>query len=150
MGDQYHQYPNFQVTEDKYIPQYAMNGGGLPLDRYQALSNDSSISEASFSTNNCMSPPASPLDNMSYFTAKLEYESDSLPQQQQLNSSITSHCYTESVKYTPKFLGWSHNTELLKLYTFIVPKSKEPYFQLRESWTPTYETPKTVYLDQSK
>jgi hypothetical protein len=148
MGEQY-QYPNFQVTEGKYIPLYAINGG-LPLDRDQALSNDSSISEGSFSSN-YLSPPTSPLDNMSYSTTNYVYESHEFSQQQQFDSSpLTGQLLPESVKYTPTLLGWTHNTELVKLYTFIVPKSREPYLQLREKWTPTYETPNRVYLDQPK
>jgi hypothetical protein len=53
---------------------------------------------------------------------------------------------SETIRYTPRTLGWTHGTELLKLYSFVVPKGKEPYFEL-QGWTPTTETPSKVYLD---
>jgi hypothetical protein len=59
---------------------------------------------------------------------------------------------TENVRHTLSSLGWVHGTktELLKLYAFVVLRGKEPYFELLERWTPTYETPLRVYLDESK
>jgi hypothetical protein len=56
----------------------------------------------------------------------------------------------EAVRHTPSSLGWSQATELVKLYKFILPKGKLPYFELLEKFTPTYETSDRVYLDESK
>ncbi|TAQ89399.1 hypothetical protein B7494_g2259 [Chlorociboria aeruginascens] len=50
---------------------------------------------------------------------------------------------------TPNSLGWSPNTELWKLYKFVVAKGKEPYLDLLPEWTITNETPERVYLDPS-
>ena len=48
---------------------------------------------------------------------------------------------------TPSSLGWARNTELLELYQFVVPRSKEPYLELLNKYTPNYETPSKIYLD---
>ncbi len=48
---------------------------------------------------------------------------------------------------TLQSLGWTADTQLLKLYKFFVPKAKEPYFDLRPQWIATPETPQKVYLD---
>jgi hypothetical protein len=70
---------------------------------------------------------------------------------QQYDSSLTGHySQSENVRYTPSSLGWTHGTELLRLYTFVVPKGLEPYLDLLQDWTPTYETPFRVYLDHPK
>jgi hypothetical protein len=57
---------------------------------------------------------------------------------------------SENVRHTPSSLWWTYRTEILKLYTFVVPKGQEPYLELLEHWTPTYEAPFRVYLDQPK
>jgi len=54
---------------------------------------------------------------------------------------------SEGMRHTLASLGWNRDTELLKLYTFIVPKGREPFFKLLEKWSPTYETPSRVHLD---
>jgi len=36
------------------------------------------------------------------------------------------------------------------MYTFIVPKDKLPYLELLEKWTPTYQTPHRMYLNESR
>ncbi|KAF8865125.1 hypothetical protein BDZ45DRAFT_580891 [Acephala macrosclerotiorum] len=48
---------------------------------------------------------------------------------------------------TPTSLGWSPHSQLLNLYTFVVAKQKDPYFELLEGYDPTYQTPRRVYLD---
>jgi hypothetical protein len=131
MGGQ-SQYYNFQNTED-YLPLYSMAPqvqahGGEPLGRQP--SNASSISEMSYSSSTCFSSmPTSP--NTMYSLNTQPYD-------------------PENVKYTPSSLGWTHGTKLLSLYSFVVPKGQDPYLDLIEEWTPTYETPLRVYLDQPK
>lgn len=118
-----------------------MSGGGFPLDR---LSNTSSDSQLSYSSENCLSPP-SHADNMSNSSL---YGNNSLPPQQ-YDSSLNYPYYPEAeTRHTPSSLGWPRGTELVKLYKFIVSKGKLPYFQLQERFTPTYETPQKVYLDE--
>jgi hypothetical protein len=51
-------------------------------------------------------------------------------------------------RHTTTTLGWLPNSDLLSLYKFVVPKSKEPYFELMDPWVPTPETPSWVYLDE--
>ena len=53
----------------------------------------------------------------------------------------------DTAKHTPSSLGWTANSELVKLYDFVVSKTKEPYLELLPEWTATYETPRRVYLD---
>jgi hypothetical protein len=78
------------------------------------------------------------------------YENSSLAPQQ-YDAPYSYYQPTETVRHTPLSLGWSRGTELVKLYRFIVPaKGKLPYFELLEKFTPTYETPSRVYLDDSK
>jgi hypothetical protein len=36
------------------------------------------------------------------------------------------------------------------LYKFVVQKSKEPYFEMMDPFTPTPQTPAKVYLDNPK
>jgi hypothetical protein len=113
---------------------------------YRTASDASSASQLSnFSSDNCFSVPTSPVHSMPHGPYEVNY----LPTQQH-DSSFGSFQQTENVRHTPSSLGWSQGTELVKLYKFIVPKGKMPYFQLRENWTPTYETPARVYLDESK
>jgi hypothetical protein len=139
MGEQY--YHNFQNTEEDYPPLYPMvvpprvhAHGGEPLDRQ--LSNASSVSEMPYSSSTCFSSmPTSP--NTMYSLNTQLYDPGQFPQ-------------SENVKYTPSSLGWTHGTKLLSLYSFVVPKGKDPYLDLLEDWTPTYETPLRVYLDQPK
>jgi hypothetical protein len=70
--------------------------------------------------------------------------------QQQYNSSSGGFQQIDNVRHTPSSLGWAKDTELLKLYTLTIPKGQLPYLQLLEKWTPTYETPVKVYLDEAK
>ena len=49
--------------------------------------------------------------------------------------------------YTPSFLGWQPDTLPLDLYRLMVPKGKEPYFELKPECAATLETPERVYLD---
>jgi hypothetical protein len=139
MGSQY--YCDFH-EEAKPSPNYAMVV--TPMDRTN--SNTSSASQLStFSSEHCFSIPTSPVNNM----PRGPYEGNYLPTQQQ-DSSFGSFQQTENVRHTPSSLGWSQDTELVKLYRFIVPKGKMPYFQLLEKWTPTYQTPTRVYLNESR
>jgi hypothetical protein len=138
MSEQY--YYDFH-EEVKYSPTHAM--AVTRMDR--TASNASSGSQLSYSSENCLSIPTSPVNNMPY----TPYESNYLPTQQH-DSSFSSFRQTENVRHTPSSLGWCKGTELVKLYKFIVPKGKLPYFQLLETWTPTYETPARVYLNESK
>jgi len=112
------------------------------LDRQ---SNASSTSQVSYSSENCLSSiPTSP---ETMYSPKYEYPNNNLTTQQ-YDSSLPGHySQSENVRYTPSYLGWTHGTELLKLYTFVVPKGQDPYLELG-NWTPTYETPLRVYLDQ--
>jgi hypothetical protein len=127
--------------EAKPSPNHAMVV--TPMDRIP--SNDSSASQLSFSSEHCYSIPTSPVNSMPHGP----YDGNYLATQQH-DSSFGSFQQTENVRHTPSSLGWSQGTELVKLYRFIVPKGKMPYFQLRETWTPTLETPARVYLDESK
>ncbi|PQE05760.1 egg shell protein [Rutstroemia sp. NJR-2017a BVV2] len=51
------------------------------------------------------------------------------------------------VKWTPLSLGWTPNTDLWKLYKFIVPKGREPYLELLPGLVVYDNTPSRVFLD---
>lgn len=138
MGSQYYGFHQ----EAKPSPNHAM--AATPM--YRTASDASSASQLSnLSSQHCFSIPTSPVNSMPHGP----YDGNYLPPQQH-DSSFGSFQQTENVRHTPSSLGWSQGTELVKLYRFIVPKGKMPYLQLLDEWTPTYETPERVYLDESK
>lgn len=51
---------------------------------------------------------------------------------------------------TPKNLGWKTNVEHLGLYTLKILRGEEPYFELKDHWTPTNQTPAKVYIDRPR
>lgn len=53
-------------------------------------------------------------------------------------------------RHTAATLGWHINTDLLKFYSFVIIKGKEPYFELLPGWKPTREMPQTVHLESSR
>ncbi|KAE9376597.1 hypothetical protein N431DRAFT_367711, partial [Stipitochalara longipes BDJ] len=75
------------------------------------------------------------------------FGNSSIPQEYSFSTTF----YTESESMGPSLatLGWCHDTEMLKLYTFVL-ECGEPFFELLPQWDPTYETPSRVYLDQPK
>jgi hypothetical protein len=152
MNDQYMY--DFQAQEARYLRQSGMNyqtgyqndGGYLMIDRQQ--SHASINSESSHSSNSCYSTPTSPLQTI---TPKYEFENYSLaPQSYETSINGSSFPTAERVKHTPTSLGWTRGTDLLKMYAFHVPKGAEPYLKLLDPWTPTYQTPAIVYLDEAK
>ena len=134
-------HPAMVVTTEYPMPMQ----GGFALDRVSNTSTDSQ----SFSDDNCFSPiPPSPITDMSSYSQL--YGGNPLPSQQ-YDSSYSSFQQTEDVRYTPSSLEWGPQAaDFVKLYKFIVLKGKLPYLELLEKWTPTYQTPRRVYLDDSK
>jgi hypothetical protein len=116
-------------------------------------SNMSDISAVSLSSSHTYAStpgPTTPTGNLhwkGYSTiTKTEHSSSSLTPSQ-WDSQFPTFDQPDSTRWTPITLGWPTNSELLKLYKFIIPSFKEPYFQLMDSWTPTPQTPAKVYLD---
>jgi len=116
-------------------------------------SNMSDISAVSLSSSHTYASTPSPttptgnLDLGGYSTpTKTEYRRSSLTPSP-WDSQFTTFDQSDSMRWTPSALGWMPNSELLKLYKFVVRGSKEPYFQLMDQWTPTPQTPVKVYLD---
>ncbi|CAD6444705.1 dedf643d-e780-4689-a075-725ca4ab91fb [Sclerotinia trifoliorum] len=62
-----------------------------------------------------------------------------------LERSLSSH--SNFMKATPSSLGWAPESELLRLYKFIVPKGKEPHLELRQGYQICFNVPQRVYLD---
>jgi len=119
-----------------------MNEGGFALDRVSNNSTDSQPSSYDFS-------PISPsqINDMSSYPL---YGGNPLSSQQ-YDSSYTSLQQTDNTRHTPTSLNWGVKAaDFVKLYKFIVPKSKLPYLELLEKWTPTYQTPLRVYLDEPR
>ncbi|KAN0098420.1 hypothetical protein V8E51_014083, partial [Hyaloscypha variabilis] len=116
-----------------------------PLDR---VSNVASGAPTAFSDNFFSPIPPSPINNMSSYSQL--YGGNPLPSQS-YDSSYSSFQQTENVRYTPSSLEWGpQGVDFVKLYKFIVPKGKLPYLELLDKWTPTYQTPVRVYLDEPK
>jgi hypothetical protein len=149
------------VTDEQWNEQYGDNS----MTRNN--SNISDISGVSLSSSNhtyASTPsPTTPTANLhfgGYSTiTKTEYGSSSFTPNQ-WDSQLTTFDQPDStrwtpstldqpdsMRWTPSTLGWLPNSELLKLYKFVVRNSKEPYFQLMDPWTPTQQTPRKVYLD---
>jgi hypothetical protein len=78
------------------------------------------------------------------------YENGALAPNQQYETAYSYYTPAENVRHTPSSLRWTQGTDLLNLYKFIVPKGKLPYFELLETFTPTYDTPTRVFLDEPK
>ncbi|KAE9378203.1 hypothetical protein N431DRAFT_174978 [Stipitochalara longipes BDJ] len=152
MASQYPGYP-YEEVDVKLSPNSALvvtpgyqMHGGLALDRVSNTSTDSQ-SQPSFSDDHCFPPNTpSPISNMSSYP--LFYGSNPVPSQQ-YDSSYGSFQQTEVERHTPTSLNWGlKSADFVKLYKFIVPKGKLPYLELLENWTPTYQTPYKVYLDE--
>lgn len=65
-------------------------------------------------------------------------------------SPTTQYSYSEhndTTRVTPTSLGWTPDTQLWKVYEFVVIKGKNPYLDLIPGCNITPETPERVYLD---
>ena len=58
--------------------------------------------------------------------------------------------YHETVRVTPKSLGWTPDTQMIQLYDFVVIKGEEPYLDLLSGCNITSQTPQRVYLDRER
>jgi hypothetical protein len=134
----------------------------VSLGYYSDVKNPQT-SAVSYLSENCLSIPPSPVSNIGYYpdfgdpepkpTTSDPYENSrpSNPRSsQQFYSSDGYFQQPEDLKHTPSSLGWIPKLELFKLYKFVVPKGQLPYLELLEKWTPTYDTPSRVYLDEPK
>ncbi|KAM3075086.1 hypothetical protein ACMFMG_007456 [Clarireedia jacksonii] len=153
--------PRLYQEQDKLYPgstSIPAAMGGWCMDREMNYSNQSNDSSQSRSSGAYYTPqPSSPL---------MPYEHDSqlsqLSQQDEAkyapttydNYTTTSQYIVQSApiqqrifKWTPSSLGWTPNTDLWKLYKFIVPKGKEPYLELLPGLVVYGDTPSRVYLD---
>lgn len=97
-------------------------------------------SYSSFSTDSTLSCGANSLRPDGLYPQYLP-ESDALD----LNPRTTS----QKIRPTPSSLGWS-DSSFLVLYKFVVPKGREPFFDLLSGNFATADTPTTVYLDFPK
>jgi hypothetical protein len=80
------------------------------------------------------------------------YDGNPLPSQSYDPSYISfQQADLENARHTPRSLEWGpHGADFVKLYKFVVPKGKLPYLELLDKWTPTYQTPRRVYLDEPR
>jgi len=90
----------------------------------------------------------SPTSSSSTFVDYYEYE-PALPSTDRSIETPTSFPgnASEPTRYTPRTLGWTYDTDLLKRYSFVILKGRESFLELRPQWSPTHETPAHVYLD---
>lgn len=152
------------VTDQQWGEQY---GNNIMTRNNSNFSNFSEVSLSSSNTYVSIPSPTTPTGNMHFggysTVAKTEYGSSSLTPSPWGDSQFTAFDQPESMgwtsgtldlpdtmRWTPKTLGWTPNSDLLNLYKFVVRNSKEPFFQLMDQWTPTKETPMKVYLDNPK
>ena len=134
-------------------------GGGSLADRGRNDSGLSNISGVSMSSSNLtydsFTSPSTPTGNPSWGynpIPKTEDDSSSLTPPAEYytvppGSQFIPHDEHDATRWTPITLEWTTNSKLLNLYKFVVRKSKEPYFELLDPYTPTFETPSRVYLD---
>jgi len=99
---------------------------------------------------------ASPIQNM----GKFEQFEDEYPQPHLTLSpdlqgiySTNDHAHSSdpggTSRATPTTLGWMPDTQLPKLYTFVLKKD-EQYLELKPGYEVTEETPQRVYLDKDE
>jgi hypothetical protein len=137
-------YKPMYLTGDT-IPLYYANAGSQAMNRYQ-VSNDSTNSSGSSFSVTAMSNGAGSPDSAFYDNDYVYNQSSYL---EPSPSTAVSGTGLETLpRETPASLDWCPNSELLKLYKFVVQKSKEPHFELRSEFDITPRTPKKVYLDQ--
>ena len=67
---------------------------------------------------------------------------ESSPPLERSNSNRSS-----SSRATPSSLGWPRDASMLGYYKFVIPKGKEPYFELLPPFFVSPGTPERVYLD---
>ena len=146
---------NMASNKVVYDEQYGGDGSMASCGRNGSnISDSSGVSLSSTLTYASTPGPTTPTGNLhwegySAISKQTEHSSSSLTPSQ-WDSQFTTFNQPASTRWTPITLGWPTNNELLKLYKFIVQKSKEPYFELMEPWTPTAQTPTKVYLDSPK
>jgi hypothetical protein len=101
-------------------------------------------------------PVPTTLDSLDSNKYKTALDSDLSQEEYGYGNTLTPQKYpfltpfytqSEGMRHTLASLGWNRDTELLKLYTFIVPNGREPFLELLPQWSPTYETPSRVHLD---
>ena len=139
------------VTGEQWDEQYGDNSMASCGRNNSNISDISGVSLSSSNHTYASTPsPTTPTGNLDlggYSTpTKTEYRRSSLTPSP-WDSQFTTFDQSDSMRWTPSALGWMPNSELLKLYKFVVRGSKEPYFLLMGQWTPTPQTPAKVYLD---
>jgi hypothetical protein len=87
------------------------------------------------------------------------YENDHMSAQQYLQPSYlkpstilerSNSEWSHSSHATPSSLRWSPDAIPLHLYKFVIPKGKDPFFQLRDSSWASSNTPDKVFLDSPR
>jgi hypothetical protein len=136
--------------DEQYDEQHGPNSMGSCRSVNSNISDISGVSLSYSSRTYASTPsPATPTGNLhggySAIT-KTEYGNSSFTPTQ-WDPRFTASNLPDSIRWTPITLGWQTNSDLLKLYKFVVQRSKEPYFELMDPWTRTQQTPAKVYLD---
>lgn len=122
-------------------PQY----GSAAMHRNYSDDSANSRYTTGSSPNTAMSY-STPSPNYTYETSYTNYLEDPVVEpryEQELPNRQRSH----HQRATPMSLGWKPDTDLWKLYSFVVKKGREPHLELLSEWTATYDTPQRVYLD---
>jgi hypothetical protein len=140
------------MTDEQYDDQYEDNSMASCGRTNSTMSDLSGASLSSSNHTSASTPsPTTPTGNLNWggygTITKTEHGSSSSLTPNQWDTQFTPFDQLDSARWTPNTLGWTTNSELLNLYKFIVRKSKEPYFELMDRWTPTPQTPAKVYLD---
>jgi hypothetical protein len=147
------------------VPRTYFQGGTDMKWTSSAESSQSAMSRYSDVASSAIPSPNTDYATMSpYGTSPQPYEYDqnyTLSSQPVRNVSYSSYRKPENCvgqlaenvlpsRHTPSSLKWRLNSDLLKLYSFIVTRGKEPYFELLPRWTATQATPQIVHLDSTK
>jgi hypothetical protein len=88
------------------------------------------------------------IENSPKMPSTTDFRSKSSHQKKILNRPKKEGFPAVLIRPTPITLGWRTDVEHLGLYIFKFQRGKEPYFELKDHWTPTNQTPAKVYLDR--
>lgn len=130
------------ITEDQKYS-YA-SFADFPLESAAGTKGYGSDDDACYS----VSPEGSddicyPKDSISFGAGSPTFYEYNLPAYQHHPPSKQSY----SSRATPSSLGWTSDTTFLNFYKFVVPKGKEPYFELLKGCYIPLDTPEKVFLD---
>lgn len=166
MAEQYSTYFSFSKgnsqprSQSNYATDWPTNEVPTASDMARKISNDSAYYSATSEVpEEAYYSKRSPATMSFGAESPMHYEDDHLSPQLYLQPAYlksspipdrSNSQWRHSSHATPSSLGWSSDAIPLNLYKFVIPKGKEPFFQLRDSSWATFKTPEKVVLDSPR